>query len=367
MTSVDISEAATNLKLLNSFVAKKYKDWDRETRKITIEEIHRRLRLEKKITNGNLPENYQTLIAETGGCGPDSVYFYPRPLVVEVAIFENTGTNVVDVSDFIGTTLNAGLRSSRRIKGGTTSFELEPSAFSLAPAERALITLKLIFVVNPALRSEAEAGGQVATRFSNFDYGPELVISAFSASLETYKLTETSANFLSASLTSEGGSCPYIYAFNEELGDWANHQKVLHYANDASLEQSDTKTFKGLRTRFRLAELEPEVAHIDEAYLEIVLKDGRRRMLAPNIDALASADKRYVRLFWGEEIEFQFDVPEDIKAEQVDRSILHVTGYYDRYGKILAERNKLHRVKNLGRSRFQSYPSTSPRCSSRGS
>ena len=109
---------------------------------------------------------------------------------------------------------------------------------------------------------------------------------------------------MSLTAGAEAGSCPFVFVWDEVSNEWVNHKKILHEANDIAREQTDTKVFQGLQTRFKLAELEAEVARIDEAKLEIVMKSGKTYFLTTKVDPLADRDNRYATLFWDEEIEF---------------------------------------------------------------
>ena len=55
---------------------------------------------------------------------------------------------------------------------------------------------------------------------------------------------------------------------------WVRHGKVIDKANSKDKEMTETKTFSGFRSKFRLAEEELEVSYIDHVKLEVELKDG---------------------------------------------------------------------------------------------
>ena len=98
---------------------------------------------------------------------------------------------------------------------------------------------------------------------------------------------------------------------------------------------TETKIFSGFRSRFGLAEEELEVSYIDYMKLEVELKDGTRMTLKPNFESMVEQDARYATIKMGEKIEFSFALPPTVKAEDVKRSALAITGYYRRYSDLL--------------------------------
>ena len=131
------------------------------------------------------------------------------------------------------------------------------------------------------------------------------------------------------------GSCPYLYAWDDGEHAWVRHGKVIDKANSKDKEMTETKTFSGFRSKFRLAEEELEVSYIDHVKLEVELKDGTGITLKPNFEPMAEQDARYATIKAGDKIEFSFALPPIIKAEDVKQSTLAVTGYYRRYSDLL--------------------------------
>ena len=131
------------------------------------------------------------------------------------------------------------------------------------------------------------------------------------------------------------GSCPYLYAWDDGDHAWVRYGKVIDKANRKEKEMTETKTFAGFRSKFSLAEEEPEVSYIDHAKLEVELNDGTGMTLKPNFEAMTEHDARYATVKMGEKIEFSFTLPPTIKAEDVKRSTLAITGYYRRYSDLL--------------------------------
>ena len=350
LTSRDIADVADLKQQITKRIKKGYEGTEPDAysraymERVTSVET-KRIDLLSYIGNGNLPSGFELLIGDPENCGPAHVYFYPRPLIAEVAVIENTSSKPISIEALLGSIYQGrDLRQSvKRASKATGQVPVGPIV--LQPNERALVVMKLTFVVNPSLKQNMEYSGlkegpNPVPPLANFDYGPALELSAVRASGETFSLNERSSNFIAVTLSDESGSCPYLYAWHDELGDWVNYQKVLHVANSASMEQTDEKNLQGLRTRFRLVETEAEVARIDEAKLKLILENGKTLILTPDIPTLAERDRRYVTLFWGEQIEFSFELPPNVRRSQVKQSHLLVTGYYERYGDILLASRK---------------------------
>jgi hypothetical protein len=134
------------------------------------------------------------------------------------------------------------------------------------------------------------------------------------------------------------GSCPYLYSWEEGERAWVRHGKVIHDANSKDKEMTETETFSGFRSKFRLAEDELEVSYIDHVKLEVELSDGTGMTLKPNFAAMSAQDGRYATIKAGARIEFNFTLPPTMKAEDVKQSTLAITGYYRRYSDLLMAR-----------------------------
>ena len=101
---------------------------------------------------------------------------------------------------------------------------------------------------------------------------------------------------------------------------------------------TETKTFAGFRSKFRLSEEELEVSYIDHVKLEVELKDGIGMTLAPDFAAMAEQDARYATIKAGDRIDFSFTLPPTITVADVKQSTLAVTGYYRRYSNMMMAR-----------------------------
>ena len=163
-------------------------------------------------------------------------------------------------------------------------------------------------------------------------FGPELKIAGLVVNGNTIDFREKSQNFMDIAYSGQEGSCPYLLSWDNERRDWTEHGKVLHEANDASREQTQSIVLPGFVSRFRLEEREPEVATVDRAEIALSLKDGRSMTLKP--DAAASAGTGRRLLFWGDSQEYEFRLPSGVRPSDVVQSRLSLTGYYERYSSL---------------------------------
>ena len=164
--------------------------------------------------------------------------------------------------------------------------------------------------------------------------GASLNIGGLIVENENIAFEERSANFTQLTLLYEEGSCPYLMSRRDEQGGWLERGKILHTARGPDNEYQEIVDYQGLRKEFRLEEREPEVAYIDEARLTIHLRNGQTRDLSPDITALEARDDTRVVLGWGDAVEFSFQIPLGIEPDEVERSELIVSGFYEPYSTV---------------------------------
>ena len=294
------------------------------------------------ISGGKLPSGFQLLVASNweGGCdtGGFDVKLYPRQLVADTVLIENTGSNSIELNEFRGSSSQStSLRRTRKLP--ISSAKLPIGYAKLNPGDRVLLVTGLRFVVNEVLAEKLKNDSifkRKKPRLPNFDFGPRFSIDQLVIDGEPHKFEFRSANFLALTTGIEEGSCPYLYAWHEEVGEWVSYQKVLHTANGASHKGTAEKNFEGFRGRFQLVENEAEVAYIDRAHLDVKLKTGVRLKLLPDQKVLKREDGWHRVLHWGDKTKFSFKLPDWANAEDVETSKLAITGYYDRYSTVLA-------------------------------
>lgn len=169
-------------------------------------------------------------------------------------------------------------------------------------------------------------------------FGPEIRLSGLSVRGQQVLFDQASRNFVRLMADEASGSCPYLYAWDDGRQTWLHHGKVIHEANGKDKEMTESRTFPGFRSKFRLAEEELEVSYIDHVELEVVLKGGAGMTLRPDFAAMATQDATYATIKAGDRIEFSFALPPNVKPADVKQSTLAITGYYRRYSSLLMAR-----------------------------
>lgn len=178
---------------------------------------------------------------------------------------------------------------------------------------------------------------------SDYIYGPELVLTGIMVGGKRLMLDGTRSNLSGAPSLGEFNasdmivrpprgeqSCPILYSWDEAERTWINLGKVIHEARGAGNVTTDVVTLPQLRTRFRLAEQEPEVAYIHDVRLTLALNDGRRIQLAPR-EAFAPVLPAHTST------DIEFELPADVSPNAVVKTEIEITGYYRRYSDIMSE------------------------------
>jgi hypothetical protein len=129
---------------------------------------------------------------------------------------------------------------------------------------------------------------------------------------------------------SEGHSCPYLYAWSDQVSRWQSYGKVIRDARGQSQEMTQVIKLTSFGTKFRLAEEESERSFIDQVQLRIELKEGSQVILKPVTKILAERDGRRLYIPAFKMAEFAFELPVWIKPADVEQTSLSITGYYER-------------------------------------
>ena len=288
----------------------------------------RELRFYRYLADGNLPKGFSAIEASLSYiCGDDGrewVIHYPhRSMMVEIAILENLTSKPVRFSGFWGV---AG-RSNKLRRPPALNYvkmaevqNLGLAPITLGPGNRiALFQRMKLIVMHPPK----------GISLPIFDYGPAEYLRRFEANGHSVALERRDHNAALLTMSGEGGSCPYLYA--RAGNEWINYGKVLHKAQGAARKQWDAREFDGFLGSFRLTELEPELAVIDRAVLDVTLKSGDVLSLRPDREALANSDDRVEHIYMHEVVELRFDLPVGISKRDVSRSRIRLLGHYERY------------------------------------
>lgn len=324
------------------------------------------------LTKDGWPQDFIAINGKYSPCGGGYDFgYYPRQLILDVAMIENASAKSVAITEVLGAATLGGLRAANTVPTPERSGQ---ALGTLAPGEKVMVALRINFVVPTGLKETFGTKIERARAFyaiieklpagtiikekpfddqtpplkkkkesykpperpnmSPYVFGPELAMAGLVVDGEEIVLEETSSNFIELTAGEGYGSCPYLYVMNEETGRWVNYGKVIHAADAPSKETTEEVKLHGLAKRFRIAEEELEISHIDRLSLIVELKKGQTVRFEPPVAALKAADKRYVDVAAGKAIEINFDIPDSIKPEDVSEARLAVTGYYRRYSSL---------------------------------
>jgi hypothetical protein len=332
------------------------------------------------------------------GCEPVSPLccwrfsYYPRKAVLDVVVIENVTARPIRIDGVHGGKAEGtALRPlGDAAPAATTGDALaEPLRVDLAPGEKILVSLRTVFLppdLGPWFRDVSAAQQifsqiQAASGAAHFKFGagdrqvrktrqsfrpptvPKIQAYAYGAQLtatglgvngERIPFTRRRAQaggsgggggsavepgastYIDITIESGIGSCPYLAFWNGKSARWIETGKILDKFNGKAAEGTEERTFEGFQGRFRLTEIEPEVAHIDRAVLRVSLRTGRTLLLEPDNKRLRKADGDYVALLWGDAVDFAFKLPAGIKERDVLTSTLVLSGYYERYSTLAA-------------------------------
>jgi hypothetical protein len=310
------------------------------------------------------PENFAILFGTADQDGCEAGFSYSTPVtMLEVALIENTSTSQVAVDGILGGQ-SAAVRlrpisasaSAALARGGNM---LVGSVGTLQPGDRVLVPLRIILGpdrIGTDIFSYRQTSREIQRRLgangflgntgafgvpshTSYVYGPEIAIGGFIINGSRIELANRSANFMEITMSAEVGSCPYLLARGGD-GEWVEHGKILDKAPSRELEYTEIKSFAGFKGHFRVQEREPEIAVINKVEVTLVLRGGTELRLMPHESGFAKRYGDAVRLFWGESMDIDFDLPNDVSADEVHETRLAVTGYYVRYSSLSAQRGK---------------------------
>lgn len=336
------------------------------------------IKLLQYLTKDAWPDDFVVVVGSYNGCGGGYDFsYYPRQMVLDVAVIQNVSSKPMTVGDLLGTQVeDTGLRPPAPPMRGVVAAGVVPipgSVGKLAPGERVLVPLKMTFVAPKGLSmqfsgkladarkiygeieklpagtviKEDPAGEQnVLTKaresfkapelpkVTPYLWGPEITLKGLNIDGKRVILEEMSANFLELTAGEGYGSCPFLYSYDEAKSTWVSHGKVIDNADDPSKELTQDVDLTAFSTRFRLAEEELEMSEINRVVLNVTRKDGETLQLMPDDIRLKDKDDRYVRILAGRAVNISFSLPAGLKADDVASSKLSVTGYYRRYSSL---------------------------------
>lgn len=286
-----------------------------------------------------------------------SFSFQGRTIEVEVMLVENASSLPIVLDSLTGhRNATTKLRAIDERGIGDESAAFEKLSVTLAPGARALIPTRIVLttpgVIDDEDANKYRGGGEAELRAAlaahltakgfaspqadqfkripvarDYAYGPELSVAGLVVNSKPLAFsTRHSANSIDLTVAAEVGSCPHLLTWDNTERNWAREGKILHDARNAEHAYSETRRIEGLKTRFRIEEREPEIAHLADARLTLILDNGARLSLKP-----AGAAARGVDLQWGAGFTFEFEAPPNLETRRVSASELTVEGYYERY------------------------------------
>jgi hypothetical protein len=378
LSQEDLSMAEANLSAFNSqlkaFVdklANRHPDaYGDDPWQLSSEDLDRTKRLVDFISGGTWPDKFFLIYGSKSelGDGCDETYVpgiegweftsYARSILLDVLIIENISKVPLSLDGLLGTSI-----SEPRLRIGLTTTQSTDTTIdmpeSLGPGERLLVPVRISFstgdlnsvfdhpITSRKIYEESGVAGFTghtdgygAPSFESYVFGTELAVTGLIVDGQRVEF-RPDPNFVNLTIGSGLGSCPYLLSWDGFEKEWVEHGKVLHEAPDQTREYTESITLPGFRSRFRLVEREAELASIDAVELAVVLKGGTTLFLGVDQKALAAKDRSYLRIAWGEMAEFTFDLPDGVAPDEIVQSNLNLTGYYERYAKILAQQASL--------------------------
>lgn len=303
--------------------------------------VPREIELNRYLAQQGLPQDFLFIRGYRNevGCG-EMVYwefkYYPRRLLVNLVTIENISSSPQSIDGLTGELTD---QPVLRTAPGSTGLASLPSSNMtgslgvLPPGGRLIVPLSLVWAPADGIAAlwEADAGGR-PPRMQSYVWGPQLNVGGIVVGGRRLQLEGRAANFLHVTTSCACGSCPYLYAWDEGVGDWVNSGVMLEWANSPTKAMWDWRKFEGAVLRFQVREEEAETTLIEGAGLDIELLDGRRIQLQPLNDAATAS----VELMFNDCMEYSFALPSGVKATEVSSSTFRLLGHYQRYTDLLA-------------------------------
>lgn len=250
--------------------------------------------------------DFLTIFGDYDGCGGFRFFMHYRQLILDVAFIENASKVPIKLNSLLGTdAADVHLRKLSRAPSQNTVKDLAPySALTLAPGEKIAIPLRITFVAsedarkifsNSALSHQVYQGivsspaktvfstknvdgsnirktrdsfrAPSAPSFEDFVFGPAWELRGVSVNNHRVSLSETSRNYVEfTTVSNEGGSCPFLYVWDQKTQKWVWRGKVIHRANAKDKETTQEVELRSLSLKFQLREEELELSFIDRTF-----------------------------------------------------------------------------------------------------
>ncbi len=243
-------------------------------------------------------DGFLRISADVGQCeaGEEPTgYVAPRKLVLDLVTIENTSGRQIELNRVVG-------RAS-----------IPPT--ELRPGEAIGIPLRMEFKVYDT---------------KPIKYGRTLTVRAIEIDNNRVYLMQMLSNSTSQTSGDSGASCPYLYALKTDGSVQQSYGKIIHSAHNRYRKMTEVVQLRQFTTKFMLREEEPERSYIDQAELRLRMKDNSYLRFAPKTASLGKTDSEYAEIPPFTAIEINFELPDWIKEEDIDKATLAITGYYKR-------------------------------------
>ena len=322
------------------------------------------------IAKGNWPKYLEVMHGRYDECAEGFTFSYTgRDLLLDIAVIENVSGHEIALDGLWGV---ASRSDALRLTGGDSGRPdtLPVSTRGLPPGGKLAVPLQFKLLAqessidwnelaqarrvqkqiargnkNQVVSASEWQRGFKKTRGSfkppaspvmkNYVYGRSIDLKGLVVGGERLVLEGSSANYLEFTIAFEGGSCPFLYSWNDDAKTWDRHGQVIVRANDVSKKRTETIAFEGLKRRFQLREEELEITYLDRVSLTLHLDDGRTVTRMADHRKLVSVDGDYLLLHPGAVAELDFDTA-GIEPGEVEESELIVTGFYRPYSSIMS-------------------------------
>lgn len=255
------------------------------------------------------------------GCGSAAfgAHYIPPALYVDLMVCRNDGTEVVEVEDLFGSVdLTSRLRAyDPTTPPGAERFGLAP--LTLAPGESFLVVQRLLF----RARSSSTYVGPEPIVQQPAIYGATHLPKGVVVGGEAIAFEGRSHNALVLASYAGENSCPYLESWCPNAQEWIEHGKILTENDSPGKAGSDTRSFRDVRSRFRLSEREHEDTFLTGAILEVSFANGANKNF--------THPEATLNLSLGETVEIEFELPAEVMSQAI-RSSLTLTGYYQKFG-----------------------------------
>jgi hypothetical protein len=331
------------------------------------------------LMGGTWRDDFLTITGTYAGCGSGFDFsLRTRQMVLETAFVRNISNQPLTLDGLFGSPdASRTLRQAREIKPDMAPVIVPLPAITLRPGERVAIPLRITFepsggaqaifqsglehipvdraAANKAFQSimstppgtifkdadpaplkkvRESFGRPTVPELPTYVYGPGFDLKGLTLSGQRVVFDAAAWNFFKIAAGDGYGSCPVLYVHDTDTSAWVRRGKVIHNASSPEKQMSERVEFAGLATRFSIREEELEVSYLSSVRLEILLPgDTVLQLSARNAEELDQPD-RFMVIKAGQRRDFVFDLPAEVKSEDVKRSTLIVTGYYLRYAGI---------------------------------